>query len=75
MTTPHKAADKLRQHPKVAFVEDDGIVLALDQDLPWRIDRIDAELVHAQNEGEGLEIAVMDTGIDLDHMTCRCPMR
>jgi subtilisin family serine protease len=37
------------------------------QTLPWGIDRIDAEKVWRRNEGEGVNVAIIDTGIDLDH--------
>jgi subtilisin len=36
--------------------------------LPWGIDRVDAEVAHANGEtGNGADIAVIDTGIDDDH--------
>lgn len=45
--------------------------------LPWGVDRIDADLVWDQNRdlvldpganaGKGVKVAVLDTGIDLDH--------
>jgi len=37
------------------------------QSLPWGIDRIDAELVWSTDNGNGVNIAILDTGIDLDH--------
>ena len=40
---------------------------ATEQMLPWGVDRIDAELVHSQNKGRGIKVAILDTGIDLDH--------
>ena len=36
------------------------------QQLPWGVDRIDAEKVWP-NTGAGVKVAVLDTGIDLDH--------
>jgi len=39
--------------------------------LPWGIDRIDAELVYPSNKGTGVKVAVLDTGIDLDHPDLR----
>ena len=35
------------------------------QTIPWGIDRIDADLVSLT--GEGVKVAVLDTGIDKDH--------
>ncbi len=47
------------------------------EQLPWGVDRIDADLVWdadadlvadpGSNTGEGVKVAVVDTGIDLDH--------
>ena len=36
------------------------------QELPWGIDRIDAEL-NGGSGGAGIAVAVLDTGVDLDH--------
>jgi subtilisin family serine protease len=35
--------------------------------LPWGVNRIDADLVWDINVGAGVKVAVVDTGIDLDH--------
>lgn len=37
------------------------------QQLPWGVDRIDADLLWPSNTGAGVRVAVLDTGIDLDH--------
>jgi len=41
------------------------------QDTPWGVDRIDADLVWDENDpktgGEGIDVAIVDTGIDKDH--------
>ncbi len=37
------------------------------QELPWGVDRIDAEYAWSSSTGVGIKVAVMDTGIDLDH--------
>jgi subtilisin len=67
---PEKAIDALQKNPNVRYVESDGQVFALEQTLPWGVDRIDAEVVHASesaNKGEGVKVAILDTGIDLNH--------
>lgn len=64
---PKNKVEVLQQSPGVRRVESDVIVWALDQTLPWGVDRIDAELVHPANNGTGVKVAVLDTGIDLDH--------
>ncbi|WP_267639281.1 S8 family peptidase [Haloarchaeobius amylolyticus] len=38
------------------------------QTLPWGVDRVDAEVAHANGEtGNGADVAIIDTGIDSDH--------
>lgn len=58
---------RLRADPRVAFVEKDVEVHALQEELPWGIARIDTELVHPYNKGTGVKVAIIDTGIDVEH--------
>lgn len=37
------------------------------EDLPWGVDRIDADLAWAVSTGLGVKVAIIDTGIDKDH--------
>lgn len=37
------------------------------QTLEWGADRIDVELVWGESAGAGINVAIVDTGIDLDH--------
>ena len=37
------------------------------EDIPWGVDRIDAELAWAITQGGLVKVAVVDSGIDLDH--------
>lgn len=64
---PEIALPRLAANPKVAYIEKDHKVTALQQTLPWGIDRIDAELVHPYNKGTGVKVAIIDTGIDYTH--------
>jgi subtilisin len=60
----------LKGRPDVAYVEEDIRVYATEQTLPWGVDRIDADLVWRAdlgNAGAGVDVAVLDTGIDGDH--------
>ncbi|MEF8884490.1 MAG: S8 family serine peptidase [Haloarculaceae archaeon] len=69
------ALEGLEKNPNVRYTETDGQMHAVAQTLPWGIDRVDAEKVHADGEtggdntdGEGgADIAIIDTGIDDDH--------
>ena len=74
---PERAINNLRNHPNIAYIEDDIQVHALGEVLPWGVDRIDADIVWGSdgvpqtaigaNTGAGVKIAVIDTGIDSDH--------
>jgi subtilisin len=62
------AVSGLSNNPNVRYVEENGTVHALAQTLPWGIDRVDAEVAHANGEtGSGADLAIIDTGIDSDH--------
>ncbi|MFC4542841.1 S8 family peptidase [Halosolutus amylolyticus] len=65
---PAEAIEGLEKNPNVRYVEDEGTMQALAQTLPWGIDRVDADVLHANGEtGNGADIAIIDTGIDADH--------
>ncbi|MFB6136106.1 MAG: S8 family serine peptidase [Halobacteriaceae archaeon] len=58
----------LRNRPDVRYVEENGTMHALAQDLPWGVDRVDAEVANANGKtGNGADVAIIDTGIDSDH--------
>ncbi|MFW6447919.1 MAG: S8 family serine peptidase [Halobacteriota archaeon] len=65
---PEAALEGLRHRPGIRYVEVDGEMHALAQTMPWGIDRVDADVAHANDEtGGGADIAIIDTGIDDDH--------
>jgi subtilisin family serine protease len=75
-SVPAGRLNALKNDPRVAFVSDDGAVFANakpsapapvqpPQSLPTGIDRVNAEA--KANQGAGIEVAVIDTGIDLAH--------
>jgi len=64
---PRSQVKMIRALTGVASVEYDSRVWALDEQLPWGVDRIDAEIVHSYNKGAGVKVAVVDSGIDVDH--------
>lgn len=73
-SAPLRAAklDELRADLRVKSVEEDFVVEAFAQTLPWGIDRIDADL-SSTKAGDGVDsvrdvrIYVIDTGIQPDH--------
>lgn len=63
-------ARRLQQDPRVEFVEQDRVAQAFDHaagEIPTGINRIDAELNHTTLAGSGLGVAIIDTGIQLNH--------
>jgi subtilisin len=66
---PSANLDKLRADPRVKLVEPDTSISSMfaSEVLPWGVDRVDAELVHPTNKGTGVKMAILDSGIDLDH--------
>ena len=67
VSLPESSVELLLQRPGVLAVEEDTAVQAVIKDLPWGVEHIGADLVHGYNQGEGVRVAVIDTGIDLDH--------
>jgi subtilisin family serine protease len=62
----------LENHPLVAYLELDGVMTTRAQQIPWGIDRVDADLSSTQaGNGEGaisnVAVYIIDTGIDVGH--------
>jgi len=73
-TLPPQAIDALSRNPQISYIEPDAIVTATGidyEELPWGIDRIDDGVgfvqTHQYNTGEGVKVAILDTGIYYDH--------
>ena len=62
---PGAALSALARDPRVQFISEDRVVVAYQQTLPTGVNRINAEL--RTNTGAGVNVAVLDTGIDLSH--------
>jgi len=67
-----QAAYALTRNPGVAYVELDGPVYALDQTVPWGIDRVFGDESYSFEtwgitRGGGVAVAILDTGIDENH--------
>jgi subtilisin len=65
-------AARLARDPRVALVQPDGVATIAAQTLPTGINRIDAELsptarINGTDERVNVDVAVIDTGVDLDH--------
>ncbi|MBS3802620.1 MAG: S8 family serine peptidase [Candidatus Thermoplasmatota archaeon] len=78
-TIPVNAMTGLSNHPSVDYVEVDQYVNFIQaEELPWGIDRVDAEVVWGGSDGStvivsgavtgsDVNVAVLDTGIDYTH--------
>ncbi|MDP4227118.1 MAG: S8 family serine peptidase [Bacteroidota bacterium] len=65
---PEQAIENLKKNNKIAYIEPDYKVSALEETVPWGITRIGAPLVHTNvNKGTGINVAIIDTGINYNH--------
>ncbi|MFI9813759.1 S8 family serine peptidase [Saccharothrix variisporea] len=65
-------AARLARDPRVVLVQPDGVATTTAQTTPTGIDRIDAELsptaaIDGTDQRVTVDVAVIDTGVDLDH--------
>jgi len=80
---PEPAREHILRIPGVIAVEPDLVLSAVkgpppgkgpkpkepqpDEVIPWGVDRIDADLAWESSTGSGVDIAIIDSGIDEDH--------
>ncbi len=64
---PENLITELKNHPDVDYIEEDIVMQAFDQELPWGVEITGANQVWSTNKGTGVNIAILDTGIDYDH--------
>lgn len=73
---PEQAEPAVRVHPSVKRIDADVLVHATgkpapppqpSQTLPWGIDRVEADLAWSTTSGNGIKVAIVDTGISLSH--------
>jgi aqualysin 1 len=67
-----RALQKVKNDPRVDYVEQDQVVRAVAQTLPWGINRVDADVSSTlAGNGSGavsnVNAYIIDTGIDTDH--------
>lgn len=75
---PQRAVADLSADPRVKYIERDQPMYAIQQTLPWGIDRIDADVSStlAGNEQadprmDGVHVYIIDTGVDTKHRDLR----
>jgi subtilisin len=67
---PAQAIAALERNPRIAAIEPDGRVFAVDAELDnsWGVKRIGAAVAHAGGlRGAGVKVAIIDSGIDYTH--------
>lgn len=69
---PQNALVSLQRNPNVRYVELNAEVFALDQTVPWGIDRVFGDESYpfptwTSSTGSGVAVAVLDTGIEETH--------
>ncbi|HXG38681.1 MAG TPA: S8 family peptidase [Bacteroidota bacterium] len=71
-TVPAARLAVLRSDPRVLYIEQDQVFTTFAQTVPTGINRIDADLnakakIDGVDERVNADVAIIDTGIDLDH--------
>ena len=64
---PEAAIAQLQKRADVTYVEDDNEWHTLGQTTPWGIGRIYAPSAWSEATGAGVDVAVLDSGVDYDH--------
>lgn len=65
---PEQAIEALKKNPNVTQIEMDTRMYAYEESSNWGIAAIGADIAHLNNFlGEGIEVAIIDTGIDYTH--------
>ncbi|MBW2263015.1 MAG: S8 family serine peptidase, partial [Deltaproteobacteria bacterium] len=71
-TLSEQQLESLQSDPQVQSIQPDSLLHTTDIPVPYGIDRADADLnptarIDASDERVGVTVAIIDTGIDLDH--------
>jgi len=64
---PEHLIAKLKDRPEIAYIENDITMHAIAQETAWGVQRIGADHVWSTNTGKGVNVAILDTGVDYDH--------
>ena len=65
-----EAVERLERNPNVRYVEENGRMYALGQETPYGIETVEADVaIEDGDTGDGVSVAILDTGIDADHET------
>ncbi len=64
---PKSKLDVLRRNPRIASIDEDVPLQIAGQVLPGGLEKANSTSLNIINKGAGVKVAVLDTGIDLDH--------
>jgi PKD repeat protein len=62
-----QAMKGLKNNPQVTYIEDDVVLHAIVESIPWGVNKIGTPTAWATSRGAGVDVAILDTGIDYDH--------
>jgi len=60
---PKTALQTLRENPQIAYIQPDAKIETNAQIIPWGIEHINATKAWAQSTGNGVKVAVLDSGV------------
>jgi subtilisin family serine protease len=68
----NRALQRVANDPRVDYIEQDGVVKAIAQTLPWGIDQIEADASstlagNGSGEVSNVNVYIIDTGVDASH--------
>jgi len=65
---PKDRVEALEKNPNIRYVEENGEMQALAETTPYGIENVGADTAISEGEtGDGIDVAVIDTGIDATH--------
>ena len=59
---------ELSKNKRVAYIEDDVMIEALAEQIPWGVEHTNAPVIWPYTGGKGVKVAVLDTGVDINHI-------
>lgn len=63
VSLPEAAIEPLKANPKIAYIEEDGLLKESGQIVDWGVERVKASQAWSQSTGGGVKVAVLDTGV------------
>lgn len=58
---------KMSQDTNISAIEEDAVIESYSDQVPWGISSTQAPVVWSQTTGQGVRVAILDTGVDINH--------